>query len=226
VSPAPQAPAPPREGTSPAVERIVAVALAAMAAVLLLVWLDLLRTGGGAPPPPFDWTNPLLSAQPGDCVEVSDASMPGVRHRLVVRAPGVVLRPNDGPARIAGWTHPAYPDPRRFPPYLLADRRVPAPAEPGGGPPPADEPLVFPLNGFGMPLESRCALNEIEPQAIEWSGQRRRGFAVGLFRYGELEGPWAVYMTKDVPVLGTALRKYVSERGTVQQAFSAPEDCR
>ena len=221
-------PAPTASRSATGVERIVAIALAAMAVVLLLVWVDLLRTPTGGPTAPFDWQNPLLGAQPGECVEVSDASLPGEKVWLVVREPGVVLRPDSGPATIEGWQSVAYPDPRRFPPYLVCEaRRAPAPgAKAEQTPPSRSEALVFPLNGFGMPLEALCALNDMQPQAIDWAGQRHRGFAVGLRRYGRLEGPWIVYMSKDAPVLGTTKRIYFQGRDEMIQSFLVPEGCR
>jgi hypothetical protein len=220
------APAPPRGASG--VERIVAIALAAMAVVLLLVWVDLLRTATGGPVLPFDWQNPLLDAQPGECVEVSDASLPGEKVWLVVREPGVVLRPDSGPAAIEGWRSVVYPDPRRFPPYLVCEaRRAPAPGAAAAQIPPSrSEALVFPLNGFGMPLEALCALNDMQTQAIDWAGQRHRGYAVGLRRYGKLEGPWILYMSKDAPVLGTTKRVYFHGRDEMTQSFLVPEGCR
>ena len=186
------------------------------------------------PDPPVEPGRPegrrgqLLSAQPGACVEVSDASLPGEKVWLVVREPGVVLRPDSGPATIEGWRSVAYPDPRRFPPYLVCEaRRAPtAGAAAQQTPPTRSEALVFPLNGFGMPLEALCALNDMQPQAIDWAGQRHRGFAVGLRRYGKLEGPWIVYMSKDAPVLGTTKRTYFQGRDEMTQSFLVPEGCR
>lgn len=236
MSPAPEPPpadaarpptAPPSRAT-PGMERVVAVALAAMAAVLFLVWIDLLRIAPESPPTPFDWQNPLLLAQPGACVEVSDASLPGEKVWLVVRDPGVVLRPDSGPATIAGWVSAGFPDPRRFPPYLVCEaRRAPqAGAAAAQTPPERSEALVFPLNGFGMPLEAMCALNDMQPQAIDWAGQRRRGYAVGLRRYGKFEGPWIVYMSRDAPVLGTTMRKYFQGRDEMVQSFLVPDGCK
>jgi hypothetical protein len=199
-----------------------------MAGVLFLVWIDLLRISPNPPPTPFDWQNPLLLAQPGACVEVADASIPGEKVWLVVREPGVVLRPSSGPATIAGWVSAAYPDPRRFPPYLVCEaRRAPSAGVPAAPTPPErSEALVFPLNGFGMPLEAFCALNDLQPQAIEWAGQRRRGYAVGLRRYGRLEGPWVVYMSREAPVLGTTMRKYFQGKDEMVQTFLVPDGCK
>lgn len=246
MSPRPPAkPAPPSPETAPqsrasaGMERVVALALAAMAVVLLLVHLDLVRAAPAASPTPFDWQNPLLFAQPGDCVEISDGSSPDMSSWLVVRAPGVVQRPYAGPATISGWIDPAYPEPRHFLPYLLCDaRRVPTAgpgkakgvekdADKGGMPAHRDDPYVFPLNGFGMPLEALCTLNEIEQATVPIAGQVRRCYAVGLKRYGQLDGPWVVYMSREMPVLGTLQRRYIRGPGEFQsQTFRAPETCR
>ena len=227
-APAPMAP--PSRAT-PGMERVVALALAAMAVVLLLVHLDLVRAAPPRSVTPFDWQNPLLTAQPGDCVEISDSSSPDASSWLVVRSPGVVLRPFAGPAKLAGWAEAAYPDPRHFPPYLLCEaRRAPsagADKEQGGMPAHRDDPYVFPLSAFGMPIEVQCVLSDIGQTTVKVGGQVRRCYAVGLKRYGQLEGPWVVYMSKEMPVLGTLLRRYLRGPGEFHsQAFRAPESCK
>lgn len=227
-APAPAAPS----SATPGMERIVAMALAVMAAVLLLVYIDLARAPAPPAAIPFDWQNPLLNDKPGDCVEVSDDMSPGPGSFLVVRAPGVVLRPFDGPAKIAGWASSSFPDPKGFLPYVVCDARPvqpPAPqkGKPGAVPAAKEDPYVFPLNGFGMPLEALCVLSDIQPTVFDWNGQRRHGYAVGLKRYGVLEGPWVVYMSKDAPVLGTVMRKYLHSAGEVHsQTFRVSSTCR
>lgn len=217
----------PAPRTSGGVERVVALALAVMAAVLGVVYVDLVRA-----PAPFDFVNPLLSAHPGECVEISSAAAPEIASWLVVRSPGVVLRPHRAPAKIAGWTHPRFPDARTVLPYVVCDAR-PAPVrkKPGapgdGAPPPRDEPYVFPLNGFGLPLEAMGVLADIAPTTVTWGGQTRKGYAVGIRRYGQLEGPWVVYLSKDAPVLGTMMRRYLRGPGEEQVwLFRVPDSCR
>lgn len=235
-APSPAPTAPPSRATA-GMERVVALALAAMAVVLLLVHLDLVRAAPAASPTPFDWQNPLLFAQPGDCIEISDSTSPDLSSWLVVRAPGVVQRPYAGPATIPGWLDPAFTEPRHFLPYLLCDARRAPTAGPGkskgvdpdkgGMPAHRDDPYVFPLNGFGMPLEALCTLSEIEQSTVQIGGQVRRCYAVGLRRYGQLDGPWVVYMSREMPVLGTLLRRYIRGPGEFHtQAFRAPESCR
>lgn len=223
---------PPRPPT-PGLERIVALALLAMAGVLGLVYLDLLRAPPPAPPTPFDWQNPLLFAQPGQCVEVGNTSSPGDAAWLVVRAPGVVLRPWSGPDRLAGLDPGTAADPRHFPPYLVCEgRRAPmAPAGPGGAaalPPTKDSTYIFPLNGFGMILESTCVLRNISPALVNWNGQTRRAHSVELYRYDAMvEGPWWIYMSRDAPVLGTMMREYIGpRRDKLSQTFRVAEGCR
>ena len=93
---------PPRPPT-PGLERISDFALLAMAAALGLVSLHLLRAPPPTPPAPFDWQNPLLFAQPGQCVEVGNTASPGDAAWLVApaiqRAKGVVIG-RDYPAPI------------------------------------------------------------------------------------------------------------------------------
>jgi hypothetical protein len=223
-------PAPP--AATGGVEKIVAAALAVMAAVLVVVYADQVRGEAALAPPPFDLSNPLLSAQPGQCIEVASADAPEHASWFVVRAPGVVVRPFRAGVRLANWTNPHWPDPTRFLPYLLCDAR-PAPsakAAKGGALPPArEDPYVFPLNGFGLPLESLGVLFDVSPMSITWEGQPRKAFAVGLRRYDQMGGPWVVYLCKDAPVLGTMRRKYVPKPGVEQlQTFRTPdpETCR
>ncbi len=219
----------PLSRATPGMERLVALALGAMGIVLLLVYVDLVRAEPPPPPPPFDWQNPLLFDQPGDCIEVSDDSNPGPASFLVVRPPGVVLRPFQGPAKLEGWINPSYPDPRGFFPYVACDlrRAPPAGAAPGSLPPQRPDPHVFPLGGFGMPLEALCVLSDIQPATVNWNGQTRHGYAVTLRRYGQLEGSWIVYMSRDAPVLGTTMRRYLAgPTGLHTQSFRVPEDCK
>lgn len=222
--------APPRRRTpSGSVERVVALALAVMGAVLGVVYVDLAKAPPPEGPPPFDFVNPLLSVQSGECVEVSSASSPGLATWLVVRSPGKVLRPHRAETKLQGWTSPRFPDPRGFPPFLVCDAR-PAPTAPAVGeamPPRRDEPYVFPLNGFGMPLEAMGVLRDIGQTDVTWGGQKRRAYAVGLVRYGQVEGPWIIYMAQGVKALGTMKRVYLrDDRGEEEQVFREPETCR
>lgn len=234
VSPGPLPARPPEPGKAPApapaasaLERIVALALAAVFVVLVLVLVDLSREATSAPALPFDFENPLLFAQAGQCVEIVDESTPEAQ-RLVVRAPGPILRPYHGPEKIAGWVSAVWPDVRSLPPYLVCDLVRPGSASQPGSPPPKPEPYVFPLTNFGMPLEAPCVLRSIRPAMVRWQGQTRRGYEVDLVRYGMLEGPWIVWMSKDVPVLGTMKREYPSRSGPANnaQVFLVPPDCR
>lgn len=224
------APAMATSGASTSLERVVALALGAMVAVLALIYVEMAREPAPHPAPDFDWQNPLLLAQAGQCVEVGDSSSPGIASWLEVRAPGVVLRPFDGPKSIPGWVHPSLKDPRTFPAYLLgASRRAPESDRPAGLPPEKESPYVFPLNGFGMPIEATCVLRDIEiVENVNWNGRTRRGYRVGLYRYdSQWNGPWVVTMSKDAPVLGTMMREYSPKSGQRnRQTFRVPENCR
>ena len=209
-------------------ERIVALALAAMAIVLLLVWLDLRRAPALPPAPPFDFQNPLLLAQPGQCVEVSEDTTPGSATWLVVRPPGVVLRPYEAAKSLSGWLNPSWPNPKKFPPYISCDER-PAPSAPTapGAPPAKTEVLVFPLNSFGMPLESAVVLRSINQATVTWNGRTRVAYQANLIGYLESPGPWIVYMAKDAPVLGVMRREFWA--GTERSGrftFRVPENCK
>lgn len=217
-------------GTSASLERVVALALGAMVAVLALIYIEMARAPGPRPAAEFDWQNPMLLAQPGQCVEVGDSSSPGTASWLVVRSPGVVLRPYEGPKTIQGWVHPSLTDPRLFPPYLLGEsRRAPEADRPAGLPVEKESPYIFPLNSFGMPIEATVVLRDIGiVEDVKWNGRTRRGYAVGLYRYdSQWNGPWVVYASKDAPVLGTMMREYAPKVGQRnRQTFRVPEGCR
>lgn len=210
-------------------DRIVALALAAMALVLAMVFLDLRRSPTLPPEEVFDFQNPLLSAQPGQCVEVATDGVPNSAARLVVRPEGVVLRPQDLARGIPDWLNPRWPDPRVFPAYLLCEQR-PAPTVPTatGAPPPRGEVLAFPLNGFGMPLENTVVLRGISQTTVSWNGQTRRAYLVYLMGYTDSDGPWGIYVSKDAPVLGVMRREFTGRGGTepMRHSFRVPENCR
>lgn len=219
---------PPSRASGGGAERIVALALAVMAAVLGVVYVDLKRSNAPDGRPPFDFVNPLLAVQTGECVEISSSSQPELASWLVVRSPGKILRPHRGETKVPGFSSPRYPDPRSFPPFLVCDAR-PAPVartSTEGMPPRKDEPYVFPLNGFGLPIEAMGVLRDIGQTEVTWGGQKRRAYAVGLMRYGQVEGPWIVYMAQGVPALGTMSRKYFRGVEAELQTFRVPETCR
>jgi hypothetical protein len=218
---------PPPAGSS-ALERVVALALAAIVVVLVLVLVDLARAPAAADTIPFDFENPLLRATAGQCVEIVDAAGPEHASLLVVRAPGPVLRPFSGPARISGYVSEIWSDARTLPPYLVCDSRPVVAGAAPGTPPPRSEPTIYPLNGFGMPLETYCVPRSIRPRMVRWNGRTREGWEVVLMGYvGDLEGPWTVYMATDVPALGTMRREHVGDRGgTDVKHFLVPDDCR
>jgi len=210
-------------------ERVVALALAAMALVLAMVFLDLRRSPTLPDEEPFAFQNPLLSAQPGQCVEVATEGVPNSAARLTVRPEGVVVRPQDLARGIPDWLDPRWPDPRVFPPYLLCEQKA-APTVPTatGAPPPRGEVLAFPLNGFGMPLEHTVVLRGISRMTVSWNGQTRRAYVAHLMGYADSDGPWAVFMSKDAPVLGVMRREFTAKGGTApqQHSFRVPADCR
>ena len=203
-------------GASTGAERIVAVALAAMAVVLFWVWLDL-RRGAVAPPVgPFDFHNLLLRASPGECVQVET-------DRLVVIAPGPVQRQAKGPASFPGFRG----HPRTSAPYLACERLVADEHQPQGAPLAVHDVYMFPLNDFGMPDGTHTALESIEPvQDVRWNGRTRRGWRVVVVRYDSLEGPWKLYLSEDAPVLGTMKREFFSRDHPQAHRFSIPEGCR
>jgi hypothetical protein len=224
--PAESAPAPRATGA----ERIVAVALGAMIAVLLWVWIDL-RKSARAEAMALDFTNPLLSAEAGECIEVEDRVQPGVASRLVVIAPAegaargrgaAVLRPREGPPAIPGWIDRTGADLRTTAPYLACEART-GPDAPPGSPAARREVLLFDLNAFGMSRGSTPStiLREIRPELVSWEGKPQRCHRVTVTRFDQFEGNWQLFLARDARALGTVLRKYHSDpsRATIQQSF-------
>lgn len=209
-------------------ERIVSLSLLAMAIVLLLVWIDQRRRPEAPPPPPFDWQNPMLNAQPGQCVEVSEDTTPGSATWLTVRPTGVVLRPFEAAKSLKGWISPRWPDPKTFPPYLACDERpAPSAALPAGSPQARSELLVFPLNSFGLPLESTVVLRSIEQGEAVWNGKTRPAYMATLAGYLDAPGMWTVFTSTDAPVLGVMRREFfVGEGRSGKYRFRVPETCR
>jgi hypothetical protein len=205
----------------------VAVVLAAMIAVLLLAWTSLHKSTV-ADTPPFDLSNPLLTAEAGECIEVEDQSQPGVVERVVVIAPGegaargrgaAVIRPSEGPASIPGVVDAH--DLRRTAPYLACEV-LPTGETPAGSPARSRDVLLFDLNAFGFPRGSRPSyvLREVRPALVRWGGKPQRCHQVTVSRHDRLEGNWLLYLTGDAPALGTVLRKYFSAHmGLIQQSF-------
>lgn len=205
----------------------MALALAAMALVLGLVVKERLVTPARADEEPFDFVNPMLSAQPGQCVEVSTDGTPYSAALLYVRPQGVVMRPHSAPG-IPDWLNPRWPDPRVFPPHVLAEeRRAPGMPVAPGSPPSKPEPLVFPLNSFGFALEQTVVLRGIQRTKVTWNSQTRDAYVASFVGYVDSEGPWIVFLSKDAPVLGVMRRQFMSGSGqSMQHSFRVPDSCR
>lgn len=227
--PGPPAPPEARDGSGGGGggESIIAVALGAMILVLLLIRFDLMKSGAVEKTPPFDLTNPLLLATPGACVDVEDSDFAGAAMRFFVRQPGPILRPRAAPASIPGYLSVGNSDLRESLPYLACEMRSAA-AAPPGAPAARAQVEVFALNGFGMPIDTMCALRLIKPATVTWNGQtRRKAYEVLLQRFDKLEGPWHLYVSQDAPVLGTMVREYLAPHGgTIRQRFLISEGCR
>jgi hypothetical protein len=209
-------------------ERIVAVVLAAMAAVLLWVWIDV-RRASALHVEKVDLVNPLLTAEANECIEVENQAMPGVASRLVVISPAppearatgaAVLRTRHGPASIPGYVQGGQPDLRETAPYLACEVRSANP-DPPGAPAGKREVLLFDLNGFGLPRGRAPSVvwREVRPYLLRWEGKPQRTHQVTISRYDELTGNWALYLTPDAPAVGSVLRKFFREGDVEIHAF-------
>ena len=188
----------------PAGERIVVVLLFAIAAALGWLRFGLLPKQVDDPRLKFEYDNPMLLAQRGDCVRGQSSHSPGAELCFIVR--DRVLRPSQGPESLPG----GYEELQQFPPYLIIDTH---PAEEGadgcgGG---MAEPTLRSLNGFGMDPESQTRVERIVPVWRSFGGEEGLFYEVTIIRY-DVPGTWVMYISPDLPVMGIAKMQELREQ--------------
>ena len=213
--------APPRTGSS-LTERIVAIFLLAAGLVLFYVYTEVVPARTPLAPEPFDFKNPMLDAQVGECVVLDATSMQGELICVRVREPGVVVRPRSGPARLG-----IYRDLHRSRPYLACGLLYPPPGRSCAEADGREEVELFDLNGFGMPYGVDVSLDGITSRWVRKGGRDLFVYEAQLTQYGPASRTWYVSLHPSAPVTGAVLRRHTTERHQMfETLFTAAEDCR
>jgi hypothetical protein len=177
-------------------ERFTVVVLAAIAAALGAVRLYVLPKQRTPEPLAFAFENPMLDAQDGERVLYHTRDNPTIQSCSVVRENGLVLRPNRGVDQIGRLTGL-----RRALPYLACSvhevRRGRAAC---GGP--ASDTVLYALNFFGMPHDTKVRVDSIRPRWMKWGERELAVYEVVFERFGTYEGRWTTYLTPEAPVAG------------------------
>jgi hypothetical protein len=177
-------------------ERFTIIVLAAMTLVLGYVRLELLPKQASPEPLAFQWNNPMLDAKPGERVLYFPFKNPTNKSCSVVRSEGLVLRPMQGPDRISD--HQGL---RTKLPYLacVIHREERGAALCGG---PEGETVIYALNYFGMPGDTKVRIDSIRPRWMTWGQRELVVYEVVMERYGVLGGRWTTYLAEEAPVTG------------------------
>lgn len=177
-------------------ERFTLIVLAAMTLVLGYVRLELLPKQASPEPLPFEWNNPMLDAKAGERVLFFPFRNPTNKSCSVVRPEGLVLRPLQGPESISDHYRL-----RTKLPYLACVMRK---VEPGvalcAGP--EGETVIYALNYFGMPGDTKVRIDSIRPRWMKWGQREMVVYEVIMERYGVLGGRWTTYLAEEAPVTG------------------------
>lgn len=195
---APRATAPPAPPASRWAEWLTVLTLLAMAGALLVIDVSLWRRAPRDVAQPFDLKNPMLDVRDHECVEIYSEATPHDAPCLSAAPGGLILRPTEGPASLAG-----YDGLRLKAPYLIARDRRATPGSGGcaGGKPLVGEDILFyPLNAFGIPDVHRVRVDSIEPVRSEFGGRERLVYLAVL---EDAAGyTWKCYLTPDALLTG------------------------
>lgn len=198
-------------------ERLTVFVLTLIAGFLGYVYFGFLPAQERGRQVVFDYENPMLRAQPGDCVRAQPSDQPGKEMCLVVRQR--VERPARGPASLPGHT-----DVRLMLPYLALDMHE----ERGQGEGCSGTNAMVTLralNNFGLDPESQVLVERIVPVWAKWSGGKEGVlYEVTLNRY-DTEGKYVSFCSPEMPVTGLVKMEAVSTRGDPQRMFFHEIDC-
>ena len=152
-----------RTGTasSSLTERVVVLFLVITAVVLGWIYFHVMPARRIPDNQQFDLKNPLLDAQPDECVQIESQSTPGNLVCARVRKEGVVLRPRNGSLELG-----VYRDLRRSRPYLSCGLRYPPPGKDCAAAT-QEEVELFDLNQLGMPYSLHVTLDAVRPMWVE-----------------------------------------------------------
>ena len=160
----------------------------------------------------FRLRNPIFDAQVGDRVLLVNPAQPGVEACVVVREPGLVLRPHDGPNQIGDLNflrdHPAY----------LACSLLEVDSEAGGCNASAEiETVLYGLNAFGLQVDTKVAVQSIQPRIQKWGDREVVVYKVALQEYGAGNSRYTTWLSEDAPVAGLILMQRLTPTGVVQK---------
>lgn len=187
--------------------------LAAMVTTLAYVRFVLLPAQQPSTSVEFHLTNPLLDARVGDRVLFVNPMQPGVEACIVVREPGLVLRPHKGPDRVG-----TVRDLKRQPAYLACSLREVRPNEGGcGGADTEMEVVLYGANFFGMQVDHKVAVQSIQPRIQKWGDREIVVYKVALQGYGPNNSRYTTYLSEDAAVSGLIYMQRLTPTGVVQK---------
>ncbi len=210
----------PREGvlTGPTGERLTAFVLLLIAAFLAYVYFVFLPAQAHGRQIDFDYENPMLKAEKGDCVRAQASDDPGREMCFVVQ--GRVERPSRGPETLPGH----HTDMRRSLPYLILDLHSARGGVKGCS---GEEPHVTlrALNNFGLDPQSQVVVERIVPVWAKWSGGKEGVLYEVTMRRYKTDNTYVMYISPDMPVTGLVKQEVISKKVAPERAFFHEIDC-
>jgi hypothetical protein len=204
------------------VETLVVAFLALAAAALGWLHWKVIPERFAPIPLAFDLRNPMVDAQVGECQAIETEGTPESTSCQQVVEPGVVLRPDEGPARLPGTGGL-----RRSRPYLVCEYRFPPPGKDCNDPGATRQLGIYPLSNFGLPATVPALLQSIQPRWVERGGRYRFVYEVQMRRLGQFfQGPVILYIDPDEPVTGVVLRRDVVGKAPPRDHIYTAVDCR
>ncbi len=198
-------------------EHITALVLAIVAGFLGYLRFGILPSQNVGRAVEFDYENPLLRAEPGDCVRAQSSDDPGNEMCLTVRER--IERPASGPRHMAGHSNL-----RETLPYVALDLHT-AVASPEGCSSGAPDLTLRSLNGFGLDPATQISVERIQPVWMRWSGKVDILYEVTLRRYVN-EGTYVMFISPSMPVLGIVKQELVTRSGQPQKVYYREIECK
>lgn len=177
-------------------ERFTVGVLLVMAVVLGYVRFVLLPQQDTPEPLAFHFENPMLDARPGERVLFYSTKDPTNQSCAVVLESGLTIRPHAGPERLGESKNL-----RTALPYLACSIHDAHRGEGvcGGR---STGTVLYALNYFGMPADTRVRVDSIRPRWMKWGERELPVYEVVMERYGSLGGRWTTYLAQESPVTG------------------------
>ena len=215
-----KAAAEPREGvlTGRTGERITVFVLFVIAAFLGYLYFVFLPSQAKGREITFDYVNPMLRAEKGDCVRAQASDRPGSEMCFVVR--DRVERPAKGPDTLPG----SYNDLRRTLPYLILDLYVEGGQGRGCGSGQSEITLRA-LNNFGLDPESQVSVERIVPVWAKWSGGKEGVLYEVTLRRFKRDSTNVMYISPDMPITGLVKQELIEKKAAPARVFYQEIDC-